>query len=114
MARKRRGRQGFHHGTNVDITESRVATTTTKTMNVSKIDPARVAKQLEQIKATVRTTVVGILFAKQHTRLCNDDGMSKKDALMCIEEDLLSPGQGLTRRDGGVLIWGNGRILTAS
>ena len=26
----------------------------------------------------------------------------------------LSPGQGLTRRDGGVLIWGNGRRLAAS
>ena len=62
-------------------------------MDVSKIDPARVAKQLEQIKATVRTAVVGILFAKKHTRLCNDDGMSKKDALMCIEEDLIKVGK---------------------
>ena len=93
MARKRRGRQGFNHGTNVDITESRVSTTTTKTIDVSKMNPARVAKQLEQIKATVRTTVVGILFAKQYTRLCNDDGMSKKDALTCIEGDLIKVGK---------------------
>jgi hypothetical protein len=31
-----------------------------------------------------------------------------------VRQSRLSPGQGLTRRDGGVLIWGNGRRLTAS
>ena len=65
-------------------------------MDVTKIDPARVAKQLEQIKTTARTTVVGILLDKQHTRLCNADGMSKKDAITCIEEDLIAVGKNAT------------------
>ena len=57
-------------------------------MNVTKIGDACVAKQLDQIKTTAATTVVGILFKKEHTQLCDDDGMSKDDAIARIEEEL--------------------------
>ena len=67
--------------------------TTTKTMNVTKMDVSRVAKQLKQIKTTAQTTVVGILLDKQHERLCNADGMSKNMAIACIEESLTSVGK---------------------
>ena len=95
MARTRRGRQGFDRGTRhgVDITESRVSTTTTETIDASGMNPARVAKQLEQIRATAPTTDVGILFSKQHTRICNDGGMSEKDALACTEGGLIKVGK---------------------
>ena len=81
MARKRRGhRQNRVHRDNTGSV-SRASTTASKPVNVTKIGAARVAKQLEQIKATVSTTVVGILFKKRHTQLCIDDDMSKDDAI---------------------------------
>ena len=62
-------------------------------MNVTKIDPARVAKQFERIKTMLETTVVGIVFKKQHMELCKADGMSKDAALASIEEDLTAVGK---------------------
>ena len=57
-------------------------------MNVTKIDAARVAKQLEQIKTMASTTVVGIVFKKPHNQLCIADDMSKDAAIASIVDDL--------------------------
>ena len=87
MARKRRNRQVNDHGTNP---VTRGSTATSKAVNVTKMDVTCVAKQLKQIQATVQTTVVGILFDKQHETLCTKDNMSKNTAVACIEEGLIS------------------------
>ena len=87
MARKRRGYQGSHGKGNPST--SRAGAPSTKTMN-----PARVAKQLEQIKTLASTLVTGICFKKQHTQLCTlIDAMSKDDALACIERGLTATGK---------------------
>ena len=54
------------------------------------MDVSCVAKQLKQIQTTAQTTVVGILFDKQHEELCTADNMSKNMAVACIEEGLIS------------------------
>ena len=87
MARKRRNRQGNSHGTKLVTRRSK---TTSKTVDVTKMDVSCVAKQLKQIKTTVSTTVVGILFDKQHEELCIADDMTKNMAVACIEESLIS------------------------
>ena len=87
MGRKRRNRQGNNHGTNL---VTRGSTATSKAVNVTKMDVSCVAKQLKQIKTTAQTTVVGILFDKQHETLCIADNMSKNMAVACIEESLTS------------------------
>lgn len=87
MARKRRNRQGNNRGTNLVTRRSK---TTSKTVDVTKMDVSCVAKQLKQIKTTVSTTVVGILFDKQHEELCIADDMTKNMAVACIEESLIS------------------------
>ena len=90
MARKRRNRQGNNHGTNL---VTRGSTATSKAVNVTKMDVTCVAKQLKQIQAMVQTTVVGMLFDKQHEQLCTLDNMSKNMAVACIEEELISGGK---------------------
>ena len=87
MARKRRGHQGSHGKGNPST--SRAGAPSTKT-----IDPARVAKQLEQIKTTASTLVIGICFNKRHKQLCTlEDALSKDDALACIERELTAVGK---------------------
>ena len=78
------------HGTNP---VTRGSTATSKAVNVTKMDVTCVAKQLKQIQAMVQTTVVGILFDKQHEELCTADNMSKNMAVACIEEGLISGGK---------------------
>ena len=87
MARKRRNRQVNDHGTNL---VTRGSTATSKPVNVTKMDVTCVAKQLKQIQTKAATTVVGILFDKQHEKLCTKDNMSKNMAVACIEESLTS------------------------
>ena len=87
MARKRRNRQVNDHGTNL---VTRGSTATSKAVNVTKMDVTCVAKQLKQIQTKAATTVVGILFDKQHEKLCTKDNMSKNMAFACIEESLTS------------------------
>ena len=57
------------------------------------LPPSNVAKQLDQIENVLSATSTGMVFGKEHEQVCIDDGMSKHDALDCIEEQLTSTGR---------------------